>query len=201
MNIIKKDLFLSGIGHLLNRVAWLVVLIFILALFIPAQVSAMNFQVTKDGEVGAYFVGSSAEYDNSASIRFDSFPLEVLPSINNHSSSFGDYTSFGVRDAGDGVNFFDFVTDNSGTNFDLWSNDATKNYDGQDHFYYSAFTLPDGTSALFVGWEDVRGLGDKDFNDTMMIFTNITPVPEPETYLMLLIGLALVGFMSKRKSV
>ena len=51
----------------------------------------------------------------------------------------------------------------------------------------------------FVGFEDLYGGGDKDYNDHMFSFTNVSAVPEPETYAMLLVGLGLVGFTLRRR--
>lgn len=164
--------------------------IFVIMMFVGSFVNAKSFYVADDGEVGAYFISSTAAYENLLSITFDSKPLEITPSINNHSSVFGQYTSYGVRHAGDGVNFHDFVTDT----YNLWSNDQTKNYDGFDHMFYSEFTLPDGIPALFVGFEDLYGGGDKDFDDIVAVFTNVSAVPEPATYVMLLAGLGLIGW-------
>jgi len=54
--------------------------------------------------------------------------------------------------------------------------------------------LPDGTKAVYVGFEDILGGGDLDFDDSTAIFTNvqISPVPEPETYAMMIVGLLIV---------
>ena len=174
-------------------------ILFVILMLTAGFANSARFEVAKDGEVGAYFVGATAAYENQLSITFDSNPLEITPFINNHTASFAEYTSYGSRLAGDGVHFHDFVTDT----FDLWSNDIAKNYDGFDHMFYSAFMLPSGIPALFVGFEDLTGGGGRDYDDIMAIFVNISPVPEPETYLMFMLGLAALairGCIARLKS-
>lgn len=171
----------------------IVVTSLMLACMKPAE--ATQFHVTKDGEVGAYFAGQSADYDNLAGIIFDDRVVSPLPTndpvfINNHVSSIGDYTSFGTGVKGESVLFYDFILNT----LDTWYSSTTMNSDGQNHLFYSPFNLPDGTSALLIGFEDLKGGGDLDFNDTMMIFTNVSPVPEPSTYLMMAIGLIVLRF-------
>jgi len=61
--------------------------------------------------------------------------------------------------------------------------------------------LPNGslsafTPVIFMGFEDLMGGGDMDFNDNMAMFSNVimVPVPEPSAIAMLLAGLGLLGF-------
>lgn len=161
-------------------------ILFVILMLTAGFANSARFEVARDGEVGAYFVGATAAYENQLSITFDSNPLGITPFINNHTASFAEYTSYGSRLAGDGVHFHDFVT----TTIDLWSDDAGRNYDGFDHMFYSPFMLPNGIPALFVGFEDLYGGGDRDYDDVMAIFVNVSPIPEPETYLMFMLGLA-----------
>lgn len=52
------------------------------------------------------------------------------------------------------------------------------------------------TGDTFMGFEDLLGGGDMDFNDNMAMFSNVImmPVPEPSSIAMLLAGLGLLGF-------
>jgi hypothetical protein len=57
-------------------------------------------------------------------------------------------------------------------------------------------------SAYLIGWEDIVGGGDGDYNDAMVLVSKIKPVPEPATMLLLgsgLIGLAVVGRRKLRR--
>mgnify|MGYP000858841330 CR=1 FL=1 len=81
--------------------------------------------------------------------------------------------------------------------------DKSLNNDGINHVYSTSFSgdvvhgIPTGT---YVGFEDLHGGGDLDYNDETFVFTNVvTAVPEPETYAMLLAGLGLIGFIAGRR--
>lgn len=166
----------------------------ILGITVNVAANAMKFVVADDGPVNAYFAGGSASYTSYMSTiiggvtRFEGF--------NNQTSDIGDFRSYGEHKAGTNV---EAVLYNLSTN-DIWYSDISKNSDGFNHVFASQFNLPGGGSAVFVGFEDIRGLGDRDFNDNSMIFTNIeiAPIPEPSTYLMLLAGLMLVYLSRKR---
>lgn len=167
-------------------------LIFTSLFVMPAH--SMKFQVENDGQVDGYFFGGTADYTSYASMVVDG--VSRFEGFNNHSNAFGDHWSFGTHSAGDSI---DLVLYNLTTN-ETWHSDASKNSDGLDHLYYSTFSLPDGTPAVFVGWEDISGLGDRDFNDSMLVFTNISPIPEPETYAMFLAGLGLLWITARKRN-
>ena len=61
---------------------------------------------------------------------------------------------------------------------------------------------------MSIGFEDGRFGGDKDYNDLLFTINNVSatpllsgtaPVPEPETYAMLLLGLGMVTAAARRK--
>lgn len=174
-------------------ISWIFVIF--LTFFLFAQnATAATFEVSKDGPVTGYFVGQSADYDNV--LRVAGIDLLAVNGFHNHRSTFGQSINFGIGHAGTEIVFTDQVI-NTG---DFWFSNQSQNSDGMDHMFYSPFSLPDGTPALLVGFEDLKGLGDNDKNDVMAVFTNVqvmTPVPEPETYMMLIVGLMLV-FVSIR---
>ena len=163
--------------------------------------NAARFEVARDGEVGAYFVGAIAGYENVMTANFSDSDND-LPLISNRGPT-GQYFSFGNHSAGSQVILVDRVLD---TNDWFYSIDSFNN-DGLKHIAYSSFSLFDNTpyeiSGLMVGFEDLYGGGDLDFNDHIVFFTNITAVPEPETYLMFMLGLAALairGCIARLKS-
>ncbi|SOD15971.1 DUF4114 domain-containing protein [Nitrosomonas ureae] len=176
------------------------VLSVLVLLFVSLSVQAVSFTVKNDGPVNAYFAGSSADYSSDFKVIIGNGDPEPFTHLfSNHSSSVGDKIELGNFSAGD---YFIPVLQVITTGDFFWSNPKS-NSDGLNHVFASSFQLPDGTSAVLIGFEDIRGGGDLDFNDHMAIFTNIeiAPVPEPETYLMLLIGLLLVIYVVRKRGI
>lgn len=176
-------------------------IVFVVLMIMCNFANAARFEVAKDGEVGAYFVGAIAGYENVMTANFSDSDSDS-PSISNRGPT-GGYFSFGTHSAGSQVILVDRVLD---MNNWFYSIDSFNN-DGLKHISYSSFSLFDGTpyeiSGLMVGFEDLYGGGDLDFNDHVVFFTNITAVPEPETYLMFMIGLAILivrGYAARIKS-
>jgi hypothetical protein len=87
------------------------------------------------------------------------------------------------------------------TGFSFFTGDASSN---PDSFIHAAFDNKFG-QPLVVGFEDILGGGDKDYNDLVFSLSNVyaatgpTPVPEPETFAMLAAGLLLIRLTKKRK--
>lgn len=183
----------SDDSSFLMCVSWVITLIVLVGAFLYSNnAHATKFTVVNDAPVIGYFAGQSADYDNV--LRVAGIGLSAVNGFHNHHSVLGLSINFGAGHAGDEIAFTDQVI-NTG---DMWYSDRSRNSDGQDHLFYSSFSLPDGTQALLVGFEDLKGLGDNDRNDVMGVFTNVqamAPVPEPETYLMMLFGSLIVFFI------
>lgn len=154
-----------------------------------------TFTATSTGEIHAYFYGSTAAYTNTLTMLVNGVatPETTAGVLNNQLSGIGDFVNLGFVNAGDSITFQLNVLTTGKT----WYSDSESNSDGINHVYSTAFlgdyesNIPAGT---YVGFEDIFRGGDLDYDDQTFVFTNVSPVPEPETYAMMLAGLMLVGF-------
>lgn len=95
-----------------------------------------------------------------------------------------------------------FLSLHDRTTGQVYYTDTSRNTDGIDH----SIAFYDYTSGkTLVGFEDLYDGGDRDYDDIVFLVSNVsatpmTPVPEPETYAMLLAGLGLIGAVAQRRS-
>lgn len=166
------------------------VLTMILTALFVVEVKAERLQITNDGPVAAYFAGSTAGYDSTMYVVAGGLyePPQVLPVFDNHGVWFGTENILGSFSAGD---YFQPVLLVHTTGEAWWGNPSS-NSDGLGHMIATGLTLDNGTHGVLVRFEDLAGGGDLDFDDHMVFFTNVSVVPEPSTYLMLLLGLCIV---------
>lgn len=82
-----------------------------------------------------------------------------------------------------------------------WSSMSSDN-SGQDHMVTYRISGMDGSDAVWLlFWEDLAGLGDKDYNDLVIEVNAAAPVahaPVPTAVLLGMIGLASVAWVKKR---
>lgn len=198
----------------MRKNAWLMAVFSVISFFSLASVRAdtipypndgteninlYTFTATSDGTIGGYFYNETAGYTNTLSLLVNGVvtPETAAGVLNNHASSMGDFVNLGTVHAGDVLTFrLNVVT----TGESLFS-DKALNDDGINHVYSTAFSgdavhgIPAGT---YVGFEDLRGGGDFDYDDETFVFTNVAAIPEPETYAMLLAGLGIIGWTVRR---
>jgi hypothetical protein len=80
----------------------------------------------------------------------------------------------------------------SGANL-TWYSDMGQNCDEGDHLAtYEVTGLQDGLKHWTLFWEDLRQLGDRDYND-LVVEVTAARVPEPGTLLLAAVGLASVA--------
>lgn len=148
--------------------------------------------VADTGQVSATFLGSDASYTD---ILFFSNTGAKL--FNNHKTALNTTINLGMFDAGTELLFRLYVKN---THKNFFTGPASNNFDGVIH----ATAWLDADQSAVVGFEDLVGGGDHDYNDLRFRVTNvsdiqISPVPEPSSYAMILGGLGLIGFLSRRR--
>jgi hypothetical protein len=113
----------------------------------------------------------------------------------------GDFVDLGKFGAGTTLDFF-LVANGAGGGRDIWTAPASRNADRFDHVV--AFALPE-SPYLIIGFEDLWGGGDRDFNDVLFAVDigavnvqRLLSTPEPAAWLSLL-SLGAVAWLVRRR--
>lgn len=159
-----------------------------------------TFTATSTGQINGYFYGATAAYANTLTMLVNGVatPETSAGVFHNHNSNIGDFVNLGFVNEGDIITFQLNVLTTART----WYSDNSMNSDQVSHVFSTSFAgdaennIPAGT---YVGFEDLIRGGDFDYDDEAFVFTNISPVPEPETYAMLLAGLLMIGYQLRSR--
>jgi hypothetical protein len=149
--------------------------------------------VAADGNVIARYDGNTAGFDNELYLFNPSTPWATTRIFHNHLDAEGTTVDLGFFTAGTELVFRLHVLN---TGLDFYSGTGALNPDSIPH---AAVTSAGGRT--WVGFEDLLGGGDRDYDDTVFSFDNTrsSSVPEGSATLPLL-GLALsaLGLMGWR---
>ena len=163
---------------------------------IGALIPTASELVANGGEVIVYFAGQSAGHDSVLNL-IDPPGFAGNPFFHNHLTAVGTSLSLGSYAAG---TILRFRMDNLTSGFSYFTGPATGNPDGLLHVAHAGWgadaTIP--VNGILVGFEDLFGGGDLDYDDNTFVFTNVASsagVPEPMSMSLVMAGLGVIVLM------
>lgn len=184
-----------------------------------------KLKLCTESEARVYFVGEGAGYKNTLGFNTQGSgissgdPQLIFPDATSRVSSYdpgpgnsqsrsrwyplypGDFVDIGTLEADTQLDFFLIANGARGGTM-TYSTDISTNPDGIDHVV--AYAMP-SSPYLLVGFEDLYGGGDRDFNDLLFAVdigaanvAALASVPEPAT-LLTLASFLIIAFTVHRK--
>ena len=144
--------------------------------------------VAENGEVTLTFLGSDAGYTDVLMFLGSSI-------FTGHLTDVGTVFDLGSFAAGTELTF-QLHVNNTGNDF--YTGPESANFDGVLH----ARAVLNGSKEAVVGFEDLQGGGDRDYNDLEFRVTNVSnvpAVPEASSLGMMLAGLGVMGWFGRRR--
>jgi hypothetical protein len=157
--------------------------------------------VAEDGYVTAQFLGSDAGYFNSLYLESPTDGSIFL--FDKSSQHYGAPLVLGWFEANTELTFRLAVRN---TGYDFYTGSGEQNVDGLAHAM-AITQLVGGSYLTTIGFEDLYGGGDQDYNDFMFRLTNVVDppalpaaaaVPVPSALALMGLGLAGIGFGRRR---
>jgi hypothetical protein len=162
----------------------------------PLDVSGISLVAT-GGEVTAFFAGSDTDFNSTISLTSPCCSTEIFP---NHATSVGASFSLGTFAAGTTLVLRQHVAT---TGDDWFTGTASDNDDGVVHAGIGSWgtdaSIP--VNGILVGYEDLFGGGDLDYDDLQFVLTSVAPEtsippqqgPEASSALLVGVGLAVLA--------
>jgi hypothetical protein len=158
------------------------------------QAPANSFTANASGLLVAYYSGEAGGFTNLVGARING--VDGTPGLGNHASAYGQIFVLGTVSAGDSLVFF--IDADSGAA--RYYSDVSLNSDGVNHVWAAPFAgdaqVPAGTNLAF---EDLPSGGDFNYRDHSFVY-QITAVPEPASWALLLGGAAGLALLRRRRT-
>lgn len=186
-----------------------------------------KLQLKTESEARVYFIGEGAGYHNTLGFTSDGTGAYdsqtaalIFPDSSSRASTYdpqsslnrtasepllpGDFVDLGTFAAGTQLDFF-LIANGANGGQNVYSTQTSLNPDGINHVVAFAYAMPD-SPYLIIGFEDLYGGGDRDFNDLLFAVDigavnvkALTATPEP-ALLWVLGSFALLAARHRRRT-